>query len=96
MPDARKIIAPLDELPGYWMHETSGALRPAIEAYLHGEEMTVEQIAAMRAYLRQWISAPGWRGPVIDTLRNAVDGLTARSAITHWLWVAEQEGIDPL
>lgn len=42
--------------PGYWMHETTGVLRPAIEAYLsrsldpHSPEMTPEQIAAVRGY----------------------------------------------
>ena len=37
--------------PGYWKHETSGVLRPAVEAYLGGGPMTGSQIAAMRAYL---------------------------------------------
>ena len=39
----------------YWMYETSGVLRPAIEAYFSGL-MTDQHIAAMRAYLRQWIA----------------------------------------
>jgi hypothetical protein len=26
--------------PGYWMNETSGVLRPAIEAYLNHDELT--------------------------------------------------------
>ncbi|UEM11939.1 hypothetical protein J4G43_047120 [Bradyrhizobium barranii subsp. barranii] len=33
-------------IPGYWMHETSGALRSAVEAYLGGRPMTDEHIAA--------------------------------------------------
>lgn len=41
--------------PGYWMNETSGVLRPAVEAYLNGTEMTPGQIVAMRGYLRQWV-----------------------------------------
>lgn len=40
-------------VPGFWMNETSGVLRPAVEAYLRREPMTPNQIAAMRAYLRQ-------------------------------------------
>lgn len=83
-------------LPGYWMYETSGVLRPAIEAYLFGRDMTEPQIAALRAYLRQWIEAPGWRRPEIDQLRANVDGLTTRAAIARWLRLAEAEGIDPL
>ena len=42
-------------VPGYWMNETSGVLRPAIEAYLLEKDMTAQQIAAMRAYIRQWM-----------------------------------------
>ncbi len=89
-------------VPGYWMNETSGVLRPAIEAYLapaidpHAPPMTLAQIAAMRAYLRQWINAPAWRGPMIDVLRTQVDEITTREAIDRWLDRALEEGIDPL
>jgi hypothetical protein len=83
-------------IPGYWQHETSGVLRPAVEAYLHGEPMTPEQIAAMRTYLRQWISAPTWRGADVDKLRARVDGLFAVDSIDRWLRDAEAMGIDPL
>jgi hypothetical protein len=34
--------------PGYWRNETSGALRPAIKAYLQGGLMTESQITPMR------------------------------------------------
>ena len=83
-------------VPGYWMRESSGVLRPAIEAYLYREPMSDGHIAAMRAYLRQWINAPTWQGPDIDTLRAEVDGLTTRAAISSWLDRAEMAGIDPL
>jgi hypothetical protein len=82
--------------PGYWMYETSGALRPAIVAYLNHDEMTPAEIAAMRAYLRQWIMADSWQGPAIDALRTAIDGLTSRQAIHRWLARALDENIDPL
>lgn len=82
--------------PGYWMYETTGVLRPAIEAYLSGGPMSPEQIAAMRAYLRQWINAPAWRGPQIDELRAWIDQLGSRAAIRDWLAVAVEIGIDPL
>ncbi len=81
--------------PRYWMHETSGVLRPAVLAYLDGGAMTAEQIAAMRAYLRQWISGP-WASDSIDELRRGIDGLVSRDAIRQWLNAAESEGIDPL
>lgn len=83
--------------PGYWMHETTGVLRPAVEAYLGGGAMTDEQIAAMRAYFRQWINAPAWNGDeVVDQLRERVNQLTSRSKINAWLLDAEVCGIDPL
>lgn len=93
MPDLEERIA---LAPGYWMYETTGVLRPAVEAYFAGGDMTAEQIAAMRAYLRQWIAAPVWRGPDIPDLRRAVDGLTSRAAIARWLALAERAGLDPL
>jgi hypothetical protein len=83
--------------PGYWQDETTGVLRPAVEAYLNGATMTGEQIAAMRAYLRQWIMAPVWAAcPALDELRQRIEGLTFREAIDDWLNDALLEGIDPL
>jgi hypothetical protein len=93
------------ELPGYWMHETSGGLRPAVEAYLAGDPMTDEQIAAMRAYLRQYIASPVWdSNPYaapqehahLQFLRESIDELTSRIAILGWLVEADRIGIDPL
>ena len=78
------------------MNETSGLLRPAVEAYLNREPMTLFQIATMRAYLRQWIEAPTWQGAAVDRLRADVDGIFSREAITRWLMRAASAGIDPL
>jgi hypothetical protein len=83
--------------PRFWMFETSGVLRPAIEAYLRGEMMTAAEIAAVRAYLRQWIMAPAWGADSsIDELRSRIDALTTRSAIASWLDLALANNIDPL
>jgi hypothetical protein len=79
-------------VPGYWMHETSGVLRPAVEAYLSHDEMTPGEIAAMRAYLRQWING----FPGVGVLKASVDGLTSRQAIECWIEDALDLGIDPL
>jgi hypothetical protein len=82
--------------PGYWMHETSGVLRPAVEAYLHGEPMTPEHIAAMRAYLRQWMRG-GW-GPEaeVQALRERVDTIRTQADVRRWLRDADELCIDPL
>lgn len=87
-------IAP--KAPGYWTRETSGVLRSAVEAYLAGGAMTPGQVTAMRAYLRQWIAAPGWRGPTIPILRASVDRISTRAHIREWLNRAMAEDIDPL
>ncbi len=87
--------------PGYWMTETGGQLRPAVEAYLRGEPLSPDQIGLLRAYLRQWIDAPSWIAPpehpqAIVELRARVAGLTTRAAIAAWLEDALEIGIDPL
>jgi hypothetical protein len=48
----------------------------------------------MRAYLRQWIAHPGWRG--VEGLRARVGALNNREAIAHWLDDAADIGADPL
>jgi hypothetical protein len=80
--------------PGYWMNEMSGDLRPVIEAYLHGRELTPEQCAIMRVYLWQWIMHPAWTG--VEELRSSIEGLTSNEAIDQWLEQALVLGIDPL
>ena len=51
-------------------------------------------IAAMRAYLRQWIA--GFFGSGAADLAGRVDKLTSRAAIEDWLDDATEIGIDPL
>lgn len=86
---------PPPRVPGYWRQETSGRLRPAVEQFLKGERLRPAHLAALRAYLRQWIMAPVWAGPDIDALRADVDGLTTRGALNAWLERAIKAGIDP-
>lgn len=83
-------------IPGYWMNETGDLLRPAVRSDLNGATLTEAEIAALRAYLRQWIASPMWMGPDIELLRRGVDGLVSRSAINRWLALALESNIDPL
>jgi hypothetical protein len=83
------------DLPGYWMNETSGKLRPAIFAYLNGQRLTEEHAAAIRAYLRQWMAAD-WKGPEIASLRAAIDAIRNGGDVERWLTRAIMQGIDPL
>jgi hypothetical protein len=81
--------------PGYWMYESSGALRPAIAAYLNRAVLTDAEISTIRAYLKQWIMADVWPDDV-QKLRDTVDDIGSRSAIDRWLYQADAIGIDPL
>jgi len=81
--------------PGYWMHETGGELRGAVERYLNSFEMTDEDIALMRAYLRQWMQGP-WRGAAVPELRRSIDEIKDRDTLAHWLDRALDAGVDPL
>ena len=80
--------------PRFWMYETTGVLAPVIEAYLRGKWLDEAEIGVMRAYLRQWIMAPVWKG--VDELRASVSLIRTRSDIHSWLDAALDEGIDPL
>lgn len=82
-------------VPGYWMNETSGVLRPAVEAYLEERPMTPELVAAMKAYLRQWMAAD-WRGEAVAELRGMIDHIRDRDDISEWLSAALDRQIDPL
>jgi hypothetical protein len=43
------------------MNETTGKLKPVIETYLQRRgDMTLRDVAIMRAYLVQWIESPAW------------------------------------
>ena len=71
---------------GYWQYETSGALRPAVVAYLNGETMTAGHI---------WMDGD-WRGPSVAALRESVRALDSRAMIDRWLDRAIEQGVDPL
>jgi hypothetical protein len=94
-----------ETIPGYWMDETTGILRPAVEAYLTRAEMTTEQIAALRAYLRQWVNSSVWdQNPHAGTqaklwlsrLRTSIGNLTTRETISDWIDDAIALGMEPL
>jgi hypothetical protein len=90
-------IACAPALPGFWMHETSGVLRPAVEAYLFNavEKLTPEHIATLRAYLPMDLFA-GVAGTQGRLSARADRGTDLRAAIDRWLDIAIKEGLDPL
>ena len=82
-------------VPGYWQNETSGVLQPAVKAYLAGTPMTDNQIAAMRAYLRQWMTG-AFIGPYANTLRVMIDQIVDQPSLEAWMRLAHATAIDPL
>jgi hypothetical protein len=82
-------------VPGYWMNETSGKLRPVVEKYLRGESLTIYELNAIRAYIRQWMRGD-FHGPEVEQLRARVDGIVTTAALTSWLDDAADAGVDPL
>jgi hypothetical protein len=85
--------------PGFWMFETTGVLRPAVEAYMFNPkvELTEKQVGAIRAYCRQWMEGD-WddRDERIIQLRREVDRMVDRATIDSWMQKAMLAGIDPL
>jgi hypothetical protein len=83
-------------VPGYWMNETSGVLRPIVEKYLRGEELEGFEVGMMRVYLSQWVHADGLVGPDVDALRRDVEKIASTDDVHRWLADALNAGIDPL
>ncbi len=103
--------AAMPRMPLYWRNETSGKLAGAIGSYLdnriHQTSMTVEEIELVRAYLIQWIDAPGWDSawdstwgsggdPELQELRLSARTLNSADEIQKWIFKALEIGIDPL
>lgn len=84
-------------VPNYWQNETSGVLRPAIEAYLDPStgELQAAHAALLRAYLKQWM-AGDWKGPRVPDLRGRISQLSTRDSFARWFADAAEDNIDPL
>lgn len=82
-------------VPGYWMHETSGVLRPVVTRYLAGAELHEGELGIMRAYLDQWMGAL-WLGRSVEDLRERIPQINTTAELREWLLDALDAGIDPL
>lgn len=86
-------------LPGFWMNEATGVLEPAVSAYLNGQPLTETHIAALRAYLIQWVSSPIWMNSDDDfltPLRAETAMVSDRASIERVVDEMTQRGMDPL
>ena len=87
--------------PLFWMNESSGVLRDAVEALLEpAGELTPRQLALLKAYCIHWILAPCWAWPEDAPPRQGLVKLVGDAADKPGLWTALEElfewGIDPL
>ena len=94
------------DAPKYWRYETSGVLAPAIERYVRRpRDMTVRDVALVRAYIRQWIDSPAWDANPhagdaarvnLRELRSLARSITTVQDLHCWFKTALDMGIDPL
>lgn len=87
------------------MKETGGELGPAVERYIKGEDLSVRDLALIRAYLRQWVDSPAWDANPAATdlsqrrltqLRGKVFGAATKEQIDDCIHMAVDMGMDPL
>jgi hypothetical protein len=95
----QRILLPPDhpDAPKFWMYETSGVLKPVVQAYLNGERLRPEQVRLMRDYLCQWVCSPVW-GPSgsLEALRLRVAAIETGQDIDDCIQVCVDLGMDPL
>ena len=93
------------DAPKYWQHETGGQLVPAVLRYMRHQELSLRDVALIRAYLRQWVEAPAWeanpgmthRGMIdLVKLRAKVLGAKTKDQIDECIAKAVEMGMDPL
>lgn len=104
----RLVPLPTDpaDAPKYWRDETSGVLARAIRVFLGDPgDLTVRDVAYIRAYLSQWIQSPAWDAnphhddrsrAALAELRAGVGAIADAADIRAWLFAALGEGHDPL
>lgn len=91
--------------PKYWQNEQGGELQPAVLAFLHGDVLTVREVALMRAYLKQWIDSPVWNmNPHInadglaelEAMRKQVQAIVSERDIRECIGQMVGAGMNPL
>lgn len=91
--------------PGYWMHETSGVLKPVIQKFLAADDLTGREIHILRLYFQQWIDSPVWdKNPhatessrlALQKLRDDAKRIECVDDAMYWIHAAQHAGMDPL
>lgn len=85
------------DAPKYWMHETSGVLARAVEAYLTGKKLDKEQIKLLQASLHQWVQSPVWTpSGSLEVLRLRVAAIECFWDLHRAIEAAVELNMDPL
>lgn len=93
------------DAPNYWTFETGGELRPAIERYICGEELTVRDLYLIKAYLKQWVDSPAWEAnphltpegvAQLSLLRAKVSQARTAPQLVACVELAGEMGMNPL
>lgn len=98
MPDgAKNVMHDESRAPGYWPNETSGVLIAVVTRYLYGLLLNGAEVRIMKAYLAQWVDAPGWiQGDALEALRAQVKRIETEAQLHAAIDAATDLGMDPL
>jgi hypothetical protein len=85
--------------PAYWQDDAE--LATSMRKYLRGGEVTVRDVARIRAYCCAWIASPAWDMAVrterakheLDLLRSDAKRIANRVCVTAWLLRAQEAGM---
>jgi hypothetical protein len=85
--------------PAYWQDDAE--LATSMRKYLRGGEVTVRDVARIRAYCCAWIASPVWDMTVrterakheLDLLRADAKRIANRVCVTAWLLRSQEAGM---
>jgi hypothetical protein len=91
--------------PRYWRNETSGDLIESVAKYFEGCDLTVRDVARLRAYFVQWSGSLVWdQNPHLNAeslqelaaLRSEARRIANGVCITAFVLHAQELGMNPL
>jgi hypothetical protein len=85
--------------PRYWQDDAD--LATSMRRYLRGGEVTVRDVARIRAYCCAWIASPAWDDTArterskreLELLRSDAKRIANRVCVTAWLLRAQEAGM---
>jgi hypothetical protein len=93
------------DTPFHWRSAASGEIIESVAKYLEGCDLTVRDVARLRAYFVQWVDSPVWdMNPHLNAeslrelqaLRSDARRIANAVCITAWVLRAQENGMNPL